>query len=227
MTPCVEPYQDVLGVDCYMVSYNGAGAYDTKANGRKLLFERPLEPSVVSQIIDWVIKENWPTNMYINDILYAVKTSPTHQPLYDRYQKLTACRYEYIDCYAPLAQSSPSKIIILVEESGAQQLFQTFRARFSAQQAHVIPERFFIEFVHPSVNKGVGVQHLISAIDIPMELVIGFGDGHNDAEMLQMVGLGVAMKNGENTAKRAANRVSTHSNEEDGVARELEEIFGL
>lgn len=46
------------------------------------------------------------------------------------------------------------------------------------------------------------------------------GDGDNDADMLQMAGLGIAMENASLTAKKAASYL-TYSNEEDGVAAVL------
>ena len=54
--------------------------------------------------------------------------------------------------------------------------------------------------------------------------VIAFGDDFNDLEMLRWAGLGVAMGNAEAAAKEAADRVAA-TNDEDGVARVLEEML--
>ena len=58
-----------------------------------------------------------------------------------------------------------------------------------------------------------------------LERTIAFGDGENDAEMLSTVGFGVAMVNGRDAAKQAAKAVSSFSNDNDGVARYLNDIF--
>jgi hydroxymethylpyrimidine pyrophosphatase-like HAD family hydrolase len=54
--------------------------------------------------------------------------------------------------------------------------------------------------------------------------VVSFGDGENDEEFLRYAGLGIAMKNARPLAKSAANLVLEWTNEEDGVARQLQRM---
>lgn len=54
--------------------------------------------------------------------------------------------------------------------------------------------------------------------------MIAFGDNFNDLDMLEYVGLGVAMGNAPDEIKQAANVVTT-TNNEDGLALILEEKF--
>lgn len=56
-----------------------------------------------------------------------------------------------------------------------------------------------------------------------MNKVMAFGDSFNDLEMLSTVGFGVAMGNGEDAAKSAAQFVYP-SVDEDGVLRGLQEL---
>ncbi len=51
---------------------------------------------------------------------------------------------------------------------------------------------------------------------------MAFGDGANDLDMMKEVGIGVAMSNGKEEIKEAADYIAA-SNDEDGVARFLEE----
>jgi hydroxymethylpyrimidine pyrophosphatase-like HAD family hydrolase len=44
-------------------------------------------------------------------------------------------------------------------------------------------------------------------------------------EMLKLVGLGIAMENADDVVKEAADRVAGN-NDQDGVGKELEKIFG-
>ena len=53
---------------------------------------------------------------------------------------------------------------------------------------------------------------------------VAFGDGSNDAEMLEAAGLGVAMANACDEVLAAADRVAL-SNEEAGVGRMIEELL--
>ncbi len=50
--------------------------------------------------------------------------------------------------------------------------------------------------------------------------MIAFGDGHNDASMVNYAGIGVAMANAVDNLKDIADEI-TLSNEEDGIAHTL------
>ena len=70
-------------------------------------------------------------------------------------------------------------------------------------------------------SKASGVATLAARYAIPLEQVMAVGDGYNDLEMLRMVGLGVAMGQAPEQVKAAA-KVITASNQEDGVALAIE-----
>ena len=55
---------------------------------------------------------------------------------------------------------------------------------------------------------------------------IAFGDGLNDIEMLQGVGLGIAMDNGHPELKAIANRIAPALHL-DGIAAMLDELAGI
>ena len=57
--------------------------------------------------------------------------------------------------------------------------------------------------------------------------IIAFGDEHNDLELLEYAGWGVAMKNGTDQLKGVANDVTDLSNQEDGLAAYLEDLLAL
>ena len=56
------------------------------------------------------------------------------------------------------------------------------------------------------------------------EEIIAFGDGHNDIDMLQYAGLGVAMGNASVEVKEAADIV-TKRNDEEGLRYILDRAF--
>lgn len=55
--------------------------------------------------------------------------------------------------------------------------------------------------------------------------LIAFGDEHNDTEMLAFAGTSYAMKNASPVLLPYADQQLNFSNEEDGVAKKLEELF--
>lgn len=74
-------------------------------------------------------------------------------------------------------------------------------------------------------NKADGLKHILKYYDINPSKLIAFGDGINDFEMIEFANLGVAMINGNDLLKEKANYITKHSNDEDGVAKYLENLF--
>ena len=81
--------------------------------------------------------------------------------------------------------------------------------------------RYNIEINAGGVNKGKGLVNLGRMLGIRREEIMACGDGDNDIVMLREAGFGVAMANGEEKVKEAADYI-TLSNEEDGVADVIE-----
>lgn len=75
------------------------------------------------------------------------------------------------------------------------------------------------------VSKAEAIKKLAQVLEISIKNIIAFGDEVNDIEMLKLVGLGIAMENAEDAVKQAAD-VIAGNNDQDGVGKELEKIFG-
>jgi hypothetical protein len=73
-------------------------------------------------------------------------------------------------------------------------------------------------------TKGDGIVCLANHLGIDPACTMGFGDGENDLTMMTKAGIGVAMANGMEAAKNAADYI-TLSNDEDGVAAALEHFL--
>jgi hydroxymethylpyrimidine pyrophosphatase-like HAD family hydrolase len=82
-----------------------------------------------------------------------------------------------------------------------------------------------MEFVPNGFSKASGIKKTCEFLNIPLENTFAFGDSVNDLDMLSYVAHGVAMGNGTDDAKQAAEYV-TSSLHEDGIMRGLE-YYGL
>jgi len=82
-----------------------------------------------------------------------------------------------------------------------------------------------VDIVAKGGGKVAGIRRFLEETGIKREETIAFGDGHNDLEMLKFAGIGVAMGNGTEEVKQAADYV-TASVDEDGVVKALTH-FGL
>ena len=82
----------------------------------------------------------------------------------------------------------------------------------------------YLEIMEKSATKGNAVRFLENYFNVKMEECLAFGDNYNDIDMLQNVGLGIAMGNAPEAIKQIAKRV-TASNNEDGIALILDAVF--
>ena len=79
-------------------------------------------------------------------------------------------------------------------------------------------------FAAKNADKQVAITKLCEYLNIELESVAAFGDDINDKSMIECVGIGVAMGNAVDEVKSIAKFV-TNSNEDDGVARFIEEYI--
>ena len=81
-----------------------------------------------------------------------------------------------------------------------------------------------IELNSVEAGKDRGLKKLCAAVGISTEECVVFGDGSNDLGIIRTAGLGVAMENGEEQVKNAAD-VIAKSNNDCGVALFIEELI--
>ena len=82
-----------------------------------------------------------------------------------------------------------------------------------------------MELVPKGFSKATGIQRTCELLDIPQEETYAFGDSINDCDMLRFAACGIAMGNGTDAAKEAADYI-TDDIHEGGICNALKH-FGL
>ncbi len=82
-------------------------------------------------------------------------------------------------------------------------------------------QAYYLDVTNPLAHKGEAVASLARAFGVPISAVLTIGDGTNDIPMLEAAGFGVAMGNGSDAVKAAADAV-TDDCENDGFAKAIE-----
>jgi len=85
--------------------------------------------------------------------------------------------------------------------------------------------RFIIEMFTADTNKGKALEYVSNYLGFDQEDVIAIGDAHNDIELLQYAGHGVAMKNAHDSLLEVADDVTLFSNKENGVMKYLQKYL--
>lgn len=75
-------------------------------------------------------------------------------------------------------------------------------------------------------NKGTAVKFLSSYYTVPLSKTYSFGDGENDLDMLSKSN-GFAMRNSSHTVKLLTSKITTQTNNDDGVAKQIQKLFKL
>ena len=83
-----------------------------------------------------------------------------------------------------------------------------------------------LEINAEGADKGGALIRLAARLGIDREATMSFGDGENDLSMIRMAGIGVAMENGEESVKTAADYI-TKTNNEAGVAKAICHFTGI
>lgn len=82
-----------------------------------------------------------------------------------------------------------------------------------------------LECAAQGVNKAYALKHLLKAFNMERSQLIAFGDEMNDDEMLSLSQTGYAMKNANKDLLNFADQQLAWTNDEDGVAKQLTELF--
>lgn len=81
-------------------------------------------------------------------------------------------------------------------------------------------DRGTMEAIRHDVDKTKNIKDVLDKLNLTWDNVISFGDGNNDAEMLKLAAIGVAMGNASDEVKSVADYVTDHILE-DGIKNAL------
>lgn len=109
-------------------------------------------------------------------------------------------------------------ICLYADESETQKFINQFpNLRF--ERFH----KYVTNILEVEVSKLTAIKKVLSQLNICASEAIAFGDGENDLEMLEYVGLGIAMGNGTERLKGKADFVTKKASE-DGIMYALEKM---
>ena len=104
----------------------------------------------------------------------------------------------------------------------AAQIQGTVAARFP-QLVSARSEECLVEMNAAGANKGEALTDLCAHLGVPLARVCAIGDNGNDLSMVRAAGLGVAVANASEEVRAAADFVTAHDHDHEGVARFLTE----
>ena len=174
-----------------------------------VLYNRSKEAglAILSYNGKYILSEH-PENKYVQyeSFLTKMKIKATDDFLRDLHQPADKC----------LVVGEPEMLVPLEEK-----LRQELGKRINVYRS----EAFYLELVPKGIDKAASLSRLLERTRIKQEEVIAIGDGFNDVSMIRFAGLGVAMANAQPPVKANADRITQYTNDEDGVARFIQELL--
>jgi 5-amino-6-(5-phospho-D-ribitylamino)uracil phosphatase len=185
----VRKHMDSLELTSYLVTVNGSEIWDDKSE----LVERSI---VKTDLMQWM----WNLSQHHNTKFWAISTENNY---FDE-MPVDIHEHEWLKFGFNIEDDTiRKKIFFELQEKGEFELTNSTPKNIEVNPA--------------GINKAKGLQIVCERLGIEMKNVMAVGDSLNDLAMIKEAGLGVAMGNGQDIVKRAADWV-TASNNEDGVA---------
>ena len=210
-----------LGIEdivSFMTGSNGAELYDARDGQEKCFYQ--LEPAVIDEITTLYKPFGLNPYVYQGEDCYAYRSDSTiERAARNNHLGIVLCnlKEEIKTPQSKLVLSTPPEKMKHVESFYEEHKSDKYRA-FKSQAD-------MFEFVHPELSKVYGIKYYCGKYGYDISEAAAFGDTTNDIEMLKECGTGVCMCNGTEDAKQAADIVTKYSNDESGLARELEDML--
>jgi Cof subfamily protein (haloacid dehalogenase superfamily) len=201
-----------------VVCYQGAAVVDPETG--TFLRHVPIPLPLAREAITAIQDAGFGLNCYVDDELYVARATPEAEQ-YARFQHIP------LRVVGPLLDwldADPTKLVVVGEPHALDDLGANLRADFAGRVFIAKSLPFFLEFAHPDVSKGAGLEFVAERLGFTPAETVAFGDGENDLELLEWADYAVAVANAHPEIKARANFVCPSASEE-GVAQLLEAFF--
>ena len=211
----------------YVITSNGATIYD--ATEQKNIIENYLTPEAVDAVIEVAKELPIITEYFIEGKAYIAKAVYDDLSPFD----LTESHEFYIknsrtpveDFWNEMKQNNTvleNINLVFKDMEQRKEIWDRLKALGLASVTAATTKN--IEITSLYATKAQALEKLCEVLGFSRENVLAMGDGDNDMPMIQFAGIGVAMANGEEHIKQAADIIADDCNDF-GAAKILEQII--
>ena len=215
MFRAVRPYLEQAGLDDLVVCYQGAVVADPTSS--QFLLHVPIPLAEAQKAMDAVLAAGFHLNCYVDDELYVAEVTPEAR----RYADFQHLKIHDVGDLRTWLDQDPTKLVAVGDPAALDELEAELTPRFAGRLFISKSLPYFLEFAHPDVSKGSGLEYVAGRLGFRPEETVACGDGENDRELLDWAGFGVAVANAHEDVLARADLV-VPSVQEEGVAVLLE-----
>ena len=207
----VKKYIDQLGLDCPVITYNGAVIAHSKTG--QILFSQDMDGAEAEKVYAKAMEKGVMFIVWSQNKLYASEISDkTHF-----YEGITSTKAELLTDFDKVLQQGITKMLWYDDPEQLEKYICELKNENFQNTTFTKSRAYFLEFFSNKVSKAVAMEKLGEYYGISSEEMIAVGDQTNDLPMIEYAGLGVAMENAVDKVKSVADYI-TLSNNENGVA---------
>ena len=214
----ILPFVHRLGCICLYIACNGAEIYDGPQE--KLLHAESFSTELALEIAGFGAEYDCYAQTYAGDKFYFNQYSEYAT----RYANASMLKGVYVGDLRQFIREPRSKILMMADDGQIARMLEEARQRFAGRASVTCSKPYFLEFNPLRATKGIALEFAAGYLGIQPDEIIAFGDSLNDLPMLQTAGRSVVVANGRPDVQALCDEICL-SNQEDGVARYLEEHF--
>jgi Cof subfamily protein (haloacid dehalogenase superfamily) len=209
-------FAEQIGIRIPLICYNGAML--RRPDG-ETIWHLPLDMEMARKLLTICLTRRVHVQSYVEDELYVRDADADVFQDYIKHFGVTG-KIVGDDIFNP--PTNPTKLLAMTEDAeDALGMMKELKESFGDALYVTRSNANFVEMMNPKANKANALRKLAEEIGVTMGDVLAIGDGENDVEMVASAGIGVAMGNGAERIKSAANHVAP-TNDDDGVSWAIE-----
>ena len=213
----VKKYIDLLGLDCPVITYNGAVVVHSGTGD--ILFSQDMDKEDARLVYNLALEKGVMFILWSKNRLYASELGEKSA----FYEQITSTKANLLTDFDSLLERGITKFLWYDEPEILDEYIEQLKHSHLKDTTFIKSRAYFMEFFSAQTSKAVALAKLGEYYGISQQEIIAIGDQTNDLSMIEYAGLGVAMGNGVDKVKNAADYV-TASNTEDGVAKVIEKF---
>lgn len=217
----VRGIREVIGVDAYLITSNGARVHDAHDNE---IFAENVDPAIVRTLLQPEFTAGTLANLYVDEGWLVDRECPE---LIGTYYQDSGFGYQVTD-FSRHSGEGVAKVLYIADHATLERIEALILERFGDELYITFSAHDCLEIMAPTVSKGHALTAVLARLGVDAEHCAAFGDGQNDIELLAVAGHGHIMANASPKLKAAHPALPViGSNHEHGVATRLRELFAL
>jgi Cof subfamily protein (haloacid dehalogenase superfamily) len=224
--PMMKPFSKQLGLGGHIISCNGG--LITNISSGDILYSNIMDKIIVMKIINYCIEHTINFLVYAADYVFSNKNNPLARK-YENFNKILSSDLRfpiiYIDdkTIKDINNENILKVLLICNTQEQVELLENVFSRYDNLSV-VSSANGLLDIMASNTSKGNALKLLADKLKVNLDSVIAFGDNYNDIEMLDCVGMPIAMGNAVDSLKIKSKYV-TKSNDESGIAYAINNLI--